>query len=73
LLLIGQGSLDELPAYRPAHGDAALSPNLVVQGAEPFAEDGWKRIRIGRWSFACSSPVCGASSPPSIRHRGAQR
>jgi uncharacterized protein YcbX len=22
-------------------------PNLVVEGAEPFAEDGWKRVRIG--------------------------
>ncbi len=24
-----------------------LRPNLVVAGCEPFAEDGWKRLRIG--------------------------
>lgn len=48
LLLIGQGSLDALSAEvgRPL---AALRfrPNLLIEGAEPYAEDGWKRIRIG--------------------------
>jgi uncharacterized protein len=48
LLLIGQSSLDELnrrleepvPMLR-------FRPNIVVAGAEPHAEDGWRRIRIG--------------------------
>lgn len=48
LLLIGQGSLGEL--NRRIGRDLAMArfrPNLVVAGAEPFAEDGWKKIRIG--------------------------
>ena len=31
-------------------------PNLVVQGAGPFAEDGWKRIRIGALQFRLLKP-----------------
>lgn len=48
LLLIGQGSLDDLSARvgRPLEM-LRFRPNLVVEGAAPFAEDGWKRIRIG--------------------------
>jgi uncharacterized protein YcbX len=33
-------------------------PNFVVSGAEPYAEDGWKRIRIGDSVFAGAKP-CG--------------
>ena len=29
-------------------------PNLVVDGAEAFAEDGWKTIRVGSVEFECS-------------------
>lgn len=47
-LLIGEGSLGELnrrldvpvPMNR-------FRPNFVVSGSEPFAEDGWRKIRIG--------------------------
>lgn len=48
LLLIGQESLGEL--NRRIGRELSMRrfrPNLVVAGAEPFAEDGWKRIRIG--------------------------
>jgi uncharacterized protein YcbX len=31
-------------------------PNLVVKGCEPFAEDGWKRIRIGGIEMALVKP-----------------
>ncbi|MFP5428402.1 MAG: MOSC domain-containing protein [Gammaproteobacteria bacterium] len=57
LLLIGQGSLDEL--NRRIGRDMEMlrfRPNLVVQGAEPFAEDGWKRIRIGDLTFRVLKP-----------------
>ena len=47
-LLIGQDSLGELnrrlPRPLPMN---RFRPNLVVHGSSPFAEDGWRRIRIG--------------------------
>jgi uncharacterized protein YcbX len=48
LLLIGQSSLEDLSQKvgRPLEM-LRFRPNLVVSGAEAFAEDGWKRIRIG--------------------------
>lgn len=52
LLLIGQGSLDDLSA-RVGRSLEMLRfrPNLVIEGAEPYAEDSWKRIRIGALEF----------------------
>lgn len=52
LLLIGQASLDDLAA-RVGQPLSMLRfrPNLVVTGSEPYAEDGWKRIRIGEVEF----------------------
>jgi uncharacterized protein YcbX len=57
LLLIGQGSLDALSARvgRPMEM-LRFRPNLVVSGAEAFAEDGWKRIRIGDIEFRLVHP-----------------
>jgi uncharacterized protein YcbX len=57
LLLIGQGSLEDLSRRigRPMEM-LRFRPNLVVQGAEPFAEDGWKRIRIGELEFRVLKP-----------------
>ena len=31
-------------------------PNMVVKGCEPFAEDTWKRIRIGEVEMALVKP-----------------
>ena len=31
-------------------------PNIVVTATEPFAEDGWRRIRVGRVSFRVVKP-----------------
>ncbi len=31
-------------------------PSIVISGAEPFAEDGWRRIRIGAIIFAVVKP-----------------
>lgn len=48
LLLIGQASLEDLSQRvgRPLEM-LRFRPNLVVSGSSPYAEDRWKRIRIG--------------------------
>ena len=52
LLLIGQASLDDLGARVGRELDMLrFRPNLVIEGSEAFAEDGWKRIRIGDTEF----------------------
>jgi len=40
-------------------------PNLVIEGARPWAEDHWHRIRIGTASFRAPKP-CDRCSIPSI-------
>ena len=57
LLLIGQASLDDLSARigRPQEM-LRFRPNLVIEGSEAFAEDGWKRIRIGDVEFRVLKP-----------------
>ncbi len=52
LLLIGQASLDDLSAKLGRSLEMLrFRPNLVVEGAEAFAEDRWKRVRIGDMEF----------------------
>jgi uncharacterized protein YcbX len=57
LLLIGEGSLDDLSGRvgRPLEM-LRFRPNLVVEGAQPFEEDSWKRIRIGEVEFRVLKP-----------------
>ena len=52
LLLISQASLDDLTARvgRPLEM-LRFRPNLVISGSEPYAEDQWRRIRIGGLEF----------------------
>jgi uncharacterized protein YcbX len=62
LLLLGEASLADLNARlaRPVTMDR-FRPNLVVSGAPPYAEDGWKRVRIGGALFQAAKPCarCG--------------
>jgi hypothetical protein len=48
ILLISEGSLADLNRRleRPVSMDH-FRPNLIVSGCSAFAEDGWRRIRIG--------------------------
>lgn len=72
-LLISQASLDDLnarldrpvPMYR-------FRPNLVIEGCEPFAEDGWKRIRVGEIEFRVAKP-CSRCIIPTIDPQTAER
>ena len=52
LLLIGQASLDDLSQRvgRPL-SMLRFRPNLVVSGSAAYAEDDWRRIRIGEVEF----------------------
>jgi uncharacterized protein YcbX len=50
------GALNDLIAAGPLADQGPLPairfrPNLVVQGGEPWAEDGWRRVRIGAALF----------------------
>jgi uncharacterized protein len=57
VLLIGQGSLDDLNARLATPLPMVrFRPNLVISGSEPFAEDTWARIRIGTVEFALVKP-----------------
>jgi hypothetical protein len=57
LLLIGQASLEDLSGRigRPMEM-LRFRPNLVIGASEAFAEDGWKRIRIGEIDFRVVKP-----------------
>ena len=57
LLIISEASLDELNARSPQHHTMdQFRTNLVVSNTEPFAEDSWKRIRIGEVEFEAVKP-----------------
>ncbi|MEO4046463.1 MOSC domain-containing protein [Pseudomonas sp. CAU 1711] len=77
LLLIGQASLDDLSARvgRPLQM-LRFRPNLVIEGSAPYAEDGWKRIRIGELEFevakGCSRCIL-TTIDPQTGERSADR
>ncbi|GLS84475.1 YcbX family protein [Paraferrimonas haliotis] len=57
LLLISQGSLDELNRRSPdTHSMDQFRPNLVVDCSEPFIEDSWDIIEIGSVRFKVAKP-----------------
>lgn len=57
LLLLNTASLDELNARIGRRMEVErFRPNLVVSGAEAFAEDSWQRLRIGEVSFVMEKP-----------------
>lgn len=58
-LLIGENSLTDLNSKleKPVPMNR-FRPNFVVSGSEPFAEDNWKKIKIGETIFHVVKP-CG--------------
>jgi len=56
-LLISQSSLDELNRRldEPVSMDR-FRPNVVVEGGEPYAEDGWAHVTMGEVGFRVAKP-----------------
>jgi uncharacterized protein len=56
-LLIGQASLEDLNGRLESPiGMERFRPNLVVEGTQPFEEDRWKEIYIGKIRFKITKP-----------------
>jgi hypothetical protein len=52
LLLISEASLADLNTRLPRAVEMRrFRPNLVVDGEMPYAEDGWRRLRVGKVEF----------------------
>lgn len=63
LLVTSTGSLGQLGEWLTAAGEEPVPmnrfrPNVVLTGFEPWAEDRWRRLRIGSVSFRVAKP-CG--------------
>lgn len=73
LLLIGQSSLEALNAKldEPVPMDR-FRPNLVISGATPYAEDEWKKLRVGDVEIDVVKP-CSRCAIPSINQQTAER
>lgn len=57
LLLLSRASLEELNRRLPRPVTLEhFRPNLVVEGCEPFAEDSWKRLRVGQVELEVVKP-----------------
>jgi len=73
ILLISQASLDDLnhKLEKPV-SMLRFRPNLVVAGCSPYAEDGWKLLRIGDLTLRVVKP-CSRCAIPNIDVATAKR
>ena len=73
VLLIGAASLEEFNRALPEPIESLrFRPNIVVAGALPYAEDAWRRVRIGAIEFDVVKP-CSRCVIPSIDPCTAQK
>jgi len=77
LLLTTAGSLEELNRWLAENGDPPVPmnrfrPNVVAEGTAPWAEDRWRRIRIGTVTFRVAKP-CGRCQVTTIDQTTGQR
>lgn len=77
VLITSVGSLEALGRWLTEDGHPAVPmnrfrPNLVMAGARPWAEDSWRRIRIGTVTFRLAKP-CGRCQVTTIDQTTAQR
>jgi uncharacterized protein len=72
-LLISEGSLGDLNArLERSLPMNRFRPNLVVAGCEPFAEDGWRTVRIGAVSLRVVKP-CARCAITTVDQESAAR
>jgi len=78
-LLIGQRSLDDLNSRLNSPQNAGITvgmsrfrPNIVVSAADAYAEDHWKKIRIGNIEMHIVKP-CSRCTIPSIEPETARK
>ena len=77
LLLTSAGSLEALGGWLAEDGHPPVPmnrfrPSVVVAGARAWAEDGWRRIRIGTVTFRAAKP-CGRCVVTTIDQATGQR
>jgi uncharacterized protein YcbX len=73
MLLTSQASLDDLNARLSSSVPMArFRPNIVVSGCLPYAEDEWKRLKIGDFKLRVVKP-CSRCVIPSIDIETAER
>ena len=66
ILIISQESLDDLNSrLEKSVPMNRFRPNIVISGTTPFAEDGWKRIRIDQVEMGLVKP-CARCNVPTI-------
>ena len=72
-LVVSRESLDDLNARlgRPLPMNR-FRPNIVVEGAGPFAEDGWTRFRIGAVEFDVAGPCARCATTTTDQETGAR-
>ena len=71
ILLISRASLDDLNGRLPSPVPMnRFRPNLVISGCAPFAEDDWKRIRIGDMVFDVAKPCSRCAIPSIVQETG---
>jgi uncharacterized protein YcbX len=89
LLLTSTGSLDELNRWLTDDGEQPVPmtrfrPSAVVTGTAPWAEDHWRRIRVGPVAFRVAKPcgrcvvttidqLTGARGPQPLKMLGRRR
>jgi uncharacterized protein YcbX len=57
VLLIGAASLEDLNGRLAVRLPMnRFRPNVVIEGSVPYAEDGWRRVRIGEVAFRVVKP-----------------
>jgi uncharacterized protein YcbX len=72
-LVVSRESLDELNARldEPLPMNR-FRPNIVLEGARPFAEDGWSRVRIGPVELDMAGPCARCATSTTDQETGAR-